>query len=146
MLATGRSCRPASVAVSMLFFLRFCILRWLQATPLCPLQSKPNVLAETFATLTSVLEMAAATDNPIPSPSLDANTLSPLPLPAPKHTGQPVKARVRKNCVHGKFQPYCKQCKGSMLCVHLRHKNRCAICKRSSMAIGSSATITIILP
>ena len=142
MLATGRSCRPASVAVSMLFVLRFCILRWLQATPLCPLQSKPNVLAETFATLTSVLEMAAATDNPIPSPSLDANTSSPLP----QHTAHPVKARQRKNCVHGKFQPYCKECKGSGLCVHLRHKNRCAICKRFSMAIGSSATVTIVLP
>ena len=35
-----------------------------------------------------------------------------------------------RKCVHGKFGPYCKDCKGSMLCTHLRHKNRCAICKR----------------
>ena len=39
--------------------------------------------------------------------------------------------RKRRTCEHGKFRPYCKDCKGSMLCEHLRHKNRCGICKRS---------------
>ena len=75
--------------------------------------------------------MAGAIENPITSQSLDDNTSSPLLLPAPKHTGQPGTARERKNCLHGKYQPYCKECKGSGLCVHLRHKNRCAICKRA---------------
>ena len=113
-------------------------------SPLC--SQTLTVSTARFPALPSVLKMAAATENPIISQSLDDNTLSPLPLPAPKHTGQPVMARERKNCVHGKFQPYCKECKGSGLCVHLRHKNRCAICKRSSLAIGSSATITVFLP
>ena len=165
-MATGRSCRPASVSVSMpptqsrLFHLLgpslhnaetpvacyfSCASASVGRSALCsPLCSQ--TLTARFAAMPSALEMAAATENPITSQSLDDNTSSPLLLPAPKHTGQPVNARQRKNCVHGKFQPYCKECKGSGLCVHLRHKNRCAICKRSSMAIGSSSTIAVVLP
>ena len=44
-----------------------------------------------------------------------------------------------RTCQHGRFQPYCKACKGNMLCVHLRHKNRCAACRRSS-AMSTSAS------
>ncbi len=32
-----------------------------------------------------------------------------------------------------------------MLCEHLRHKNRCAICKRSAKATNSGATINFII-
>ena len=105
------------------------------SSPLRPLPSKPVVLA-------SALEMAAAPGIPAPSASLNANKPSQLPLPAPaKDTCQEGSKRVRKNCVHGKYQPYCKQCRGSMLCEHLRHKNRCAICKRFAKATNSGATI-----
>jgi len=45
--------------------------------------------------------------------------------------------RKRRTCEHGKFQPYCKDCKGNMLCAHLRHKNRCAVCKRSRGGNGN---------
>ena len=49
--------------------------------------------------------------------------------------------RKRRTCEHGKFQPYCKDCKGNMLCEHLRHKNRCAFCKRSRAANGITVFI-----
>jgi hypothetical protein len=32
-----------------------------------------------------------------------------------------------------------------MLCEHLRHKNRCAICKRSAKATNSGATINFAI-
>lgn len=87
--------------------------------------------------------LAASPGIPTPSVSLDA---SQLPLPAPaKGTCQKESKRVRKNCAHGKYQPYCKQCRGSMLCEHLRHKNRCAICKRSDKTTNSGATINFIV-
>lgn len=50
--------------------------------------------------------------------------------------------RKRRTCEHGKFQPYCKNCKGNMLCTHLRHKNRCAICKRSR---GKNSNIVFVV-
>jgi hypothetical protein len=107
-----------------------------QSPSLRPMPSKPVVLA-------SALEMAASPGIPTPSVSLDA---SQLPLPAPaKDTCQEGSKRVRKNCAHGKYQPYCKQCRGSMLCEHLRHKNRCAICKRSAKATNSGATINFAI-
>ena len=105
---------------------------WLKGSPNC--FCSPTTAR--FDACPLLLDMAAANDIP-------------LPLPAPaKDTGQSDKRRGRKNCMHGKFQPYCKECKGSMLCEHLRHKNRCAICKRSGKAIGSicsSATISFNL-
>ena len=49
-----------------------------------------------------------------------------------------------RTCEHGKFKPYCKECKGSMLCAHLRHKNRCASCKRSSEGMSASGGISFV--
>ena len=48
----------------------------------------------------------------------------------------------RRTCEHGKFRPYCKDCKGSMLCEHLRHKNRCGICKRSKCGTDNVVFVT----
>ena len=48
-------------------------------------------------------------------------------------------------CQHGRFQPYCKQCKGSMLCMHLRHKNRCALCRRCSAYVLNAAAAVCFL-
>ena len=98
---------------------------WLKGSPNC--FCSPTTAR--FDACPLLLDMAAANDIP-------------LPLPAPaKDTCQEGSKRVRKNCVHGKYQPYCKQCRGSMLCEHLRHKNRCAICKRFTKATNSGATI-----
>jgi len=44
------------------------------------------------------------------------------------HNMQRNKEHNKRICNHGRFRPYCKECKGSMLCCHLRHKNRCALC------------------
>jgi hypothetical protein len=50
--------------------------------------------------------------------------------------------RKRRTCEHGRFQPYCKDCKGNMLCEHLRHKNRCAVCKQSR---GGNNNIVLVV-
>jgi hypothetical protein len=57
----------------------------------------------------------------------------------PSQVAASAKSRGDRTCQHGRFQPYCKACKGNMLCVHLRHKNRCAACTRSS-AMSTSAS------
>ena len=96
--------------------------------------------APEMQSLSAVAPMKAdtTTATPITSTSLVSSI--------PEQTAKAPVSRQRRNCMHGKFRPYCKDCKGSMLCVHLRHKNRCGICKCSGMAIGSRATIAAILP